>query len=68
MKMTKLLLQSVLTSVEIKDFNVLIDGKRHFNPPIKIKKKHMKQILKWEEIMTTKQVIYWIAIFQIITN
>ena len=54
MKMTKHLVQSVLTSVEIKDFNVLIDGKRLFNPPIKIKKKHMKQILKWEEIMITK--------------
>ena len=54
---------SVLTSVEIKDFNVLIDGKRFFNPPIKIKKRHMKQMLKWEKIMITKQVIYWIGYF-----
>ena len=32
--------------VEIKDFNVLIDGKPFFEIPVKIKKKHMKQLLK----------------------
>ena len=33
-------------NVEIKDFNVLIHGKGFFDMPIKIKKKHIKQILK----------------------
>ena len=31
---------------EIKDFNVLIDGKPFSEIPVKIKKKHMKQLLK----------------------
>ena len=35
-----------LPKVEIKDFNVLIDGKLFFEIPVKIKKKHMKQLLK----------------------
>ena len=33
--------------VEIKNFNVLIDGESFFDTPIKIKKKHMKKLLKW---------------------
>ena len=32
--------------VEVKDFKVLIDGKRFFKIPVKTKKKHMKQLLK----------------------
>ena len=32
--------------VKIKDFNVLIDGKPFFEIPVKITKKHMKQLLK----------------------
>ena len=32
-----------LRKVEIKDFNVLIDGKPFFEIPVKKKKKHMKQ-------------------------
>ena len=32
--------------VEIKDFNVLIDGKSFFDIPIKIEKKHTKELLK----------------------
>ena len=32
--------------VEIKDFNVLTDGKPFFEIPLKIKKKLMKQLLK----------------------
>ena len=32
--------------IEIKYFNVLIDGKPFFEIPVKIKKKHMKQLLK----------------------
>ena len=32
--------------VEIKDFNVLIDGKPFFETPVKIKKKHMNKLSK----------------------
>ena len=32
--------------IEIKDFNVLIDGKQFFEIPVKIKKKDTKQLLK----------------------
>ena len=32
--------------IEVKDFNVLIDGKLFFEIPVKKKKKHMKQLLK----------------------
>ena len=34
-----------LLKVEIKYFNVLIDGKPFFEIPIKIKKKHMNKLL-----------------------
>ena len=52
--------------VEIKYFNVLTDRKTLDTP---IKKKHRKRFLIWEEIMTTKQGIYWIVnILQINTN
>ena len=47
-------------SVEIKDFNVLIDETSFLDNPIKSKKKHMNKLLKWEEIMITQLVIYWI--------
>ena len=47
-------------NVQIKDFNVLIDGKSFFDMPIKIAKKHKKNFLKWEETMVTRQVICWI--------
>ena len=46
------------SSVEIRNLNVLIDGKGFFDSPIKIKKKHTKNLLKQEEIMTIQQVIY----------
>ena len=53
---------------EIKDFIVLIDGKKFFGVPIK-KKKHTKISLKWAKIMITQLVIYWAMItFQIIRN
>ena len=53
---------------EIKDFNVLIDGKLFFGVPIK-KKEHTKISLKLAKIMITQLVIYWTMItFQIITN
>ena len=44
-------------NVQIKDFKVLIDGKSFFAIPMK-NKKHMKQLLKWEEIIITQLVIY----------
>ena len=53
--------------VEIKDFNVLSDGKSFFDVPVK-NKKHTK---KWAlvKIMITQLVIYWTtSIFQNIKN
>ena len=44
--------------IEIKDFNVVIDGKQLFEIHVKIKKKHMKQLLKRAKIMTVQQAIY----------
>ena len=35
-----------VTNVEIKDFNVLIDGKSFFDLPVKMKKKHTRKLLK----------------------
>ena len=35
-----------VSKVEIKDFNVLIDRKPFFEIPVKMKQKHMKQLLK----------------------
>ena len=32
--------------VEVKDFNVLIDGKLFFEIPVKTEKKHIKKLLK----------------------
>ena len=47
-----------VSNVQIKDVNVLIDGKRFFEMPIKTKKKHTNKLLKWEETMITQQVVY----------
>ena len=56
-------------NIQIKDFNVLIDGKGFFDIPIKMEKKHMNKLSKWEETMNTRQVIYWImSTFQNIYN
>ena len=44
-------------NVEIKKFDVLIDGKSFFDTLIK-KKNHLKRLLKWEEIMIIQQVTY----------
>ena len=43
---------------KIKDFNALIDNKPFFNQPIKTNKKHMKNVLKYQEIMPMQQEIY----------
>ena len=56
-------------NVQIKDFNLLIDGKGFFDIPIKMEKKHTNKLSKWEETMITRQVIYWImSTFQNIYN
>ena len=39
------MIEDYTTSVEIKDFNVLINGKSYFDFPIK-KKKYTKRLLK----------------------
>ena len=57
--------------VQIKDFNVLIDGKGFFDMPIKMMKKHTNKLSRWEETMITRQTIYWstfLSTFQSITN
>ena len=45
-------------NVEIKDFNVLIDGKGFFDLPLKMKKELTRKLLRWIEIMITQLVIY----------
>ena len=53
-------------SVQIKDFNVIIDGKKFFDMSIKNKEETYKQII---ETMIARQAIYWIMnTFQNITN
>ena len=48
-----------LLNIQIKNLNVLIDGKKFFDMSIKMTKKHTNKLLKWEETMITRQVIYW---------
>ena len=48
-----------LLNIQIKDFNVLIDGKNVSGMSIKMSKKHTNKSLKCEETMITRQVIYW---------
>ena len=54
-----------IPNVEIKDFNVLIDGKRFFDLPVKNEEEgyeEAKKLWAWVEIMTTQLVIYWILL------
>ena len=54
-----------LPNVQIKDFNVLIDGKSFLDMPIK----NEGETYEREETMIRQQVIYWIMnTFQSITN
>ena len=58
-----------IPKVEIKDFNVLIDGKPFFEIPVKNKEEVYEQIIEISKIMISQQVIYWIMnISKIITN
>ena len=55
-------------NVQIKDFNVLIDGKRFFDLPVK-KEEEAYERIKTRATMTTQLVIYWILlILKKITN
>ena len=66
---TKVLSSYYVPNVQIRDFNVLIDGRRFFDISIKMVKKHTKKLWKWEETMIPRQPIYWImSTFQNITN
>ena len=56
-------------NARIQDFNVLIDGKGFFDMSIKNDEETESKLLKWEETMITRQVIYWImSTFQNITD
>ena len=58
-----------LLKVEIKDFNVLIDGKPFFEIPVKNKEEAYEVIIESAKIMTAQQVIYWtMSIFQDTTD
>ena len=46
--------------VEIKDFNVLIDGKPFFEIPVKNKEEAYEAIIEMSKNKDTQQVIYWI--------
>ena len=41
--------------VEIKDFNAFIDNKPIFDKSLKKNKKHMKNLLKWQKMITVQQ-------------
>ena len=41
-----------MSFVEIKDFNALIDDKPFFDQSVKTHKKHVKNLLKCQEMMT----------------
>ena len=55
--------------VEIKDFDVLIDGKSFFDVPVKIKEEANEKIMSIGKNNNYTLVIYWtMNIFQNITN
>ena len=53
--------QYYITNIEIKYFNLLIDGKNFFDLPVK-NKKLMRKLWLMIVIMTTRLVIYWILL------
>ena len=58
-----------IPEVEIKDFNVLIDGKPFFEIPVNNKEEAYEAIIEMSKKMIIQQVIYWIInISKIITN
>ena len=56
-------------NIEVKHFNVLIDGKGFLDTPIKNKEQAYEKIIEIGKTMTIQLVIYWIMIsFQSIIN
>ena len=57
-------------NVKLKNFDVLIVGKRFFlTLQEKMKKKHTNRLLKWEETVITQLIIFWVmSTFQGITS
>ena len=53
--------KNYLPNAKIKDFHLLINGKSFFDMPAKNIKETYQKLLRWEEIMITPQVIYWIT-------
>ena len=45
--------------IKIKDFNVLIDNEPFFYQPVKTNKMRMKNLLKFQEMMTIQQQTYY---------
>ena len=57
------------SKVEIKDLNVLIDGKIFFAVPVKNKEEAYEKLLRLVKIVITQLVIHWtMSIFQSIIN
>ena len=54
-------------TIEIKDYNVLIDQKPLFEIPIKNKERHTKQLLNWLQIVIIQQAICWIMVILALT-
>ena len=55
--------------VEVKDFTALINNKPFFDQPLKTNKKHMKKLLKCQEMIIIQQGIYQIiSIIKFIIN
>ena len=51
--------------IEIKDFNVLVDGKGFFDVPVRNKEETSQKLLTWVKIMIIQLASYWIMnIFQ----
>ena len=65
----KIFLKCYTPKVEIKDLNVLVDGKSFFDVPVKTKKEHTKKLLRLIKITIMQLVIYWTTnTFQSIIN
>ena len=56
-------------NVEVKDFDVLIDGKSFFDLPVKHEEEFYEKLLKWVAIIITQLIIYKIlVVLKKITN
>ena len=58
-----------MSLIEITDFNALIDNKPFFDLLVKYKQEAYENFVKYQEMMTVEQEIYWIiCIIKIIIN